>query len=728
MQKLKKLFSKEMLINYVFVFYLLSLVLDFHFFYNSISTLIRVLVISFLFLIIFIFYASPKERKILIAYFLALLLYLILHLININHFNVSFIKEINNLNEILYFFKMSMNVLIIYIIYKLQIDKKKFYNLIYLASFLMAFTIVLANILKVGYTSYDFLHPEYNIFDWFKGSVPFASASTKGYFHLTNQIAAIFILYLPLMLVNLKEKVTIPKVITIILTIMSLFMLGTRVSTYSVFIILIVALIVYLVVVIIREPFSKMYTLSLVLFLILSISLYRVCPLLSRNSYYDTLFSEKETSKEEAEFKELDNVGKKELSDTEFKKYLGYFNIDSDFYNTYYPLENDREFYENYLALGVKINDTRFLERKIIERVEELNNHSSDIIFGIGYDRVMHIFNIESDYVMQYYALGIFGVIILLGVNVFLLILMGFKCLFNLKRYFNYENMMLLFSILYFLVSTYFTGNILNAISTIIPISLVIGYLLSRLNKQEKKEDNEYYLGFKVTTKNKEEILKGIFKEKKLTIIYNINPLIINNFLHNKEIKREINKGKYNIPDGNGIALASRLSSNNIKSPIPGIDLMEDICKESTIKKYTIYLYGAKEESVKGTKEYLEHKYPQIKIIGYQNGYNKNKEEDGKKIVQSKPDILFVALGSPLQEEFIISNQENFKNIKIIMPVGGSFDVLSGNLKRAPKFFRVLKIEWLYRMLKEPKRFKELFGLIKFGFLVLLFNFWYNDK
>ncbi len=728
MQKLKNFFSKEMLVNYVFIFYLISLILDFHFFYNSISTLIRVLAIGLLFLIIFIFYASSKERKILIAYFLALLFYIILHIVNVNHFNVPFIKEINNINEILYFLKMSMNVLIIYSIYKLQLDKKKFYNLIYLSSFIMAFIIVIANILKIGYTSYDFFHPKYNIFDWFKESVPFASASTKGYFHLTNQIAAIFILYLPIMLINLKEKVTMPKVITIILTIASLFMLGTRVSTYSVFIILIVALIVYLVTAIIREPFSKMYTLSLVLFFLLSISLYRVCPLLSRNSYYDTLFSEKETSKENNEFKELDSKEKNELNDTEFKKYLGYFNIDSDFYNTYYPLENDRAFYENYLTLGVKINDTRFLERKIIERVEELNDNQADIFLGIGYDRVMHIFNIESDYVMQYYALGILGVIILLGVNIFLLMLMGFKCLFNLKRYFNYENMMLLFSIAYFLLSTYFTGNILNAISTIIPISLVIGYLLSKLYKKEKREDNEYYLGFKTSTKGKEEILKDIFKEKELTIIYNINPLIINNFLHNEKIKEEINKGKYNIPDGSGIALASMLSSHSIKSPIPGIDLMEDICKESIRHKYTIYLYGAKEKSVKGTKEYLERKYPQIKIIGYQNGYNKNKEEDVKKIIQSKPDILFIALGSPRQEEFIISNKDNFKNLKIIMPVGGSFDVLSGNLKRAPKFFRVLKIEWLYRMLKEPKRFKELFGLIKFGFLVLLVNFWYNDK
>ncbi len=728
MQKYKKLFSKEMLVNYVFIFYILSLFLDMHFFYNSISTLIRVIIISFLFLIIFLFYANKKEKRLLIAYFLALLLYLIIHLINVNNFQVVNIKPINNLNEILYFVKMSMNVFLIFILYKLEMDKSKFYNLIFLSSFLISFIIIITNLFKIGYTSYDFVRPLSNIFDWFTKSVSFLTASTKGYFHLTNQISAILILYLPLMLISLKEKITMPKIINIMLVIISLFMLGTRVSSYSPFIIIGISLIIYFIMAIIYKNFKISYVLSLVLFFILSLSLYNVCPLLSRNSYYESLFSEKEKGKNEEEFKRLDKENKKELSNEEFKKYLGYFNIDSDFYNNYYPLENDREFYENYLTLGIKINDTRFLERKIIERVEELNNNKNDILWGIGYDRVMHIFNIEADYIMQYYALGLVGVIILLGVNILLLIWASFKFLFNLKRYFNYENVILIFSALYFLLSAYFTGNILNAISTIIPISFVIGYLLSIIFKKSNKESDEYYLGFRTTTKSKEEVLNKIFKEKEPVIIYNINPIIINNFLNNELIKKEINKGKYNIPDGSGIALASIMTSNHIKTSIPGIELMEDIVSRSQNFKYSIYLYGAKEKSVKKTKEYLEGKYPSAKIIGYQNGYNKNKDKDIKEILKLKPDILFVALGSPRQEEFIINNKDKFQDIKIIMPVGGSFDVLSGNLKRAPRIVQKLKIEWLYRMIKEPKRFKELFSLIKFGFLVLLFNFWYNDK
>ena len=153
---------------------------------------------------------------------------------------------------------------------------------------------------------------------------------------------------------------------------------------------------------------------------------------------------------------------------------------------------------------------------------------------------------------------------------------------------------------------------------------------------------------------------------------------------------------------------------------------MESICENSIKNKYSIYLYGAKEDSVKKSKDNLEKKYKNINIVGYVNGY-RNESDVIKDINKSKPDILFVALGTPKQEEFIINNKEKLKNIKIIMPVGGSFDVISGNLKRAPLIFRKLKLEWLYRMLKEPKRFVQVFKLIYFILLVLFRNFWYNE-
>ncbi len=729
MQGIKKILSKNSLTNLVFIFYIISIVLDLHLFYNSISTLIRVVIITILFLIIFLFYSNKKEKKLLIAYFLALSVYIVLHLINVNNFKVSFITNYNNLDELLYFWKMLMNVFLIFIVYKLNINKDNFYKLITFSAFLISGIIVISNLFKIGYTSYNFLRPEYSIFDWFHiKNISFITSSTKGYFHLTNQISAILILYLPILFIYLKEKITFSKVVTIILVLTSLFMLGTRVSNYSVFIIIILTFIVYLMTSLTSKNFNKWYLLILVLMGGYSYLLFSNAPLLSRNLYYDTLFKEKEESKDSEEYYELSSKPLSELSNEELYTYLGYFNIDEDFYNTYYPLENDRLFYESFVSLKTtKINDTRFLEKKVIERVKELNANKADTYFGIGYDRVINIFNIESDYVMQYYALGVIGVILLLGVNIILVLFMGFKMLFNLKRYFTMENILLLFTISYYLLAAYFTGNILNAISTIIPASFVIGFALSNLKKEELK-DNEYYLGFKTSTKSKEEILDNIFKSKKQNIIYNINPLIIMNFLHNEKVKSEINKSNYNIPDGSGIVLASLLTSHNIRESIPGVELMEEICERSIQNKYKIYLYGSKEESVKKTKEILEEKYPKIQIVGYLNGYNKDKEKDAKKITSSKCDILFVALGSPYQEEFIMKNKELFKDIKIIMPVGGSFDAISGNVKRAPKIFQKLKLEWLYRMVKEPKRLKNLFSLIKFGFLALLGNFWYNRK
>jgi len=728
MNKLKKLFSKEMLINYIFVFYIISIFLDLHIFYNSISTLIRVIIISLIFLTIFIKYANSKERKLILFYLLLNIVYIIFHLLNVSNFNISFYTKYNYIKEILYFIKMFMNIFIIYIVYKLEIDKDKFYKLITISAFLISSSIIITNIFKIGYTSYEFNPVKYNLFDWFKiSNIYFYEASSKGYFHLTNQISAVLILYLPLLLIYLKERINIYKIITILFVIISLFMLGTRVSSYSPFIIISVIFIIYISSLIVERNTNYKYILLLFFFFLLSFGLYKNCPLLSRNLYYTELFKESEIEINNAKEK-YENIDIKQLSIEEFKESLALYNIDEDFYNTYYKLENDREFYENYINMSTtKINDTRFLELQIIKRVKELNNNKLDNYFGIGYDRVINIFNIEQDYVMQYYAIGIIGCILLLGVNILIILYIYFKTLFNLKRYFTFENLMLMFSSTYFLISTYFTGNVLNSISCIIPISFVLGYALFNINKKENKEEYEYYLGFKTTTKNIDEITNLIFKEKKQTIIFNINPLIINNFYKNKKVRKEFNNENYNIPDGNGIVLVSKLTSNNLNKCIPGIELMEQICKESINKKYTIYLYGAKEDSVVNTKNNLEKEYKNIKIVGYKNGYT-NEDDVVKDILNKKPDILFVALGSPKQEEFIINNKKTFKNIKIIMPVGGSFDVLSGNIKRAPQIFRKLKIEWLYRMLKEPKRFKQLLSILKFVLLVLFKNYWYNEE
>lgn len=244
------------------------------------------------------------------------------------------------------------------------------------------------------------------------------------------------------------------------------------------------------------------------------------------------------------------------------------------------------------------------------------------------------------------------------------------------------------------------------------------------------KKNTEKILGFDICTLSQKKIITNIKKDidKGIqNIIYNVNPLIITNFYKDTNIVKEFNEQKYNIPDGIGIVIASKLKRLKIKKRIAGIEFVDDLMKLANDNKYTIYFYGAKPGIVEKAKEKLEEKYKDIKIIGTIDGYV-DESVALKDIKKEKPDILLLGLGSPKQENFIINNKKELKNIKVIIPVGGSFDVISGTLKRAPKFFIKFNLEWLYRMIKEPKRIKQNMNLIKFVFLVIFRNKYYNKR
>lgn len=233
--------------------------------------------------------------------------------------------------------------------------------------------------------------------------------------------------------------------------------------------------------------------------------------------------------------------------------------------------------------------------------------------------------------------------------------------------------------------------------------------------------EKEQILGFNVNTYTSEELLNKVFMDysrNEQLFIVNINPEIVVSNYKNEELKKILNEQKYQIPDGNGIVWASKKNKGNIRERITGIDLMLDICKESQNYSSNIFLYGATDDVVQKAKKELEKVYPEIRIIGTNNGY-----EDEEKVIQKLKtmpiDILFVGLGSPKQENFIIKYKDELKNIKILMPVGGSFDVISKTKKRAPNWMIKCNLEWLYRLLQEPKRIFRQMKLIKFIFLVL---------
>jgi N-acetylglucosaminyldiphosphoundecaprenol N-acetyl-beta-D-mannosaminyltransferase len=175
--------------------------------------------------------------------------------------------------------------------------------------------------------------------------------------------------------------------------------------------------------------------------------------------------------------------------------------------------------------------------------------------------------------------------------------------------------------------------------------------------------------------------------------------------------------------DGQSLIWASRLLGKPLKERVAGIDLMGDLVKLAHENNFKVFLFGAKEEVVKKVVNIYTEMYGKDLIAGYRNGYFNQDEEAtiAKEIADSGAHMLFVAITSPFQENFMFNNKEVLKPVNFKMGVGGSFDVISGMTKRAPVWMQKNGLEWFYRFLQEPKRMwkRYLVGNSKFIFLVL---------
>jgi len=162
---------------------------------------------------------------------------------------------------------------------------------------------------------------------------------------------------------------------------------------------------------------------------------------------------------------------------------------------------------------------------------------------------------------------------------------------------------------------------------------------------------------------------------------------------------------------------------NPVKEKIAGIEVMKAIIEKCEKEGKGIYLLGAEEEILKLCKENIKKTFPNIKIVGSHNGFFdlNNCDDIIEDIKKSNPWGLFIAMGCPRQENFIVNYIDEL-NCNFYMPVGGSFDVFAGKVNRAPKWMLSLGLEWLYRVLKEPWRIKRLGVIPKFLLRVLKNN------
>lgn len=232
----------------------------------------------------------------------------------------------------------------------------------------------------------------------------------------------------------------------------------------------------------------------------------------------------------------------------------------------------------------------------------------------------------------------------------------------------------------------------------------------------------ESYLGVNVSPLSYvgiiEDLRKRMSRGEQSTIIA-VNPEKVMAAQRDPDVKDLINASTYQIADGVGILLAAKLKGGNITSRVTGVDMMATLLKFAADEGHPVYFYGAKEEVVAKAIANIQMEHPTIQIAGYTNGYHKDEDALIAKIHQSGAKLIFVALGSPKQELWIRRNLHRLPNVQVFQGVGGSFDVFSGTVKRAPAAFRKLGIEWLYRLASSPSRIKRQMNLPVFLLKVL---------
>lgn len=237
--------------------------------------------------------------------------------------------------------------------------------------------------------------------------------------------------------------------------------------------------------------------------------------------------------------------------------------------------------------------------------------------------------------------------------------------------------------------------------------------------------DTVNILGVKVsmlTIPEAVDCIMGMLETDKTHAVFTPNSEIVMNAYKDEEFKSLLNSADLLTADGIGLVYASRIVKKPIKERCAGFDIAMGLMPRLAESGKKLFLFGSKPGTAERAAKILEERHPGLTVAGCRNGYFKPEETPSivEEINASGADIVFVCLGAPAQEKWINSNKDKL-NAKVLMGLGGSLDAVTGDMPRAPEWWCNHGVEWLYRLLKQPKRFFRMMSLPKFG-LTVLFN------
>ncbi len=207
--------------------------------------------------------------------------------------------------------------------------------------------------------------------------------------------------------------------------------------------------------------------------------------------------------------------------------------------------------------------------------------------------------------------------------------------------------------------------------------------------------------------------IEGCIERGTPSFVVTANPEIIMLAGSDKHFRACLEAAQLVTPDGIGVLLAARLLGRPLKQRVTGIDLITALFARAARKRYRFYLVGAKPGVAEKAAVNIQNRFPGVSIVGIRHGYFQDDEPVLEDIRKKTPDILLAALGMGKQEKWI-RDRVLQTGVPVSIGVGGSFDILAGEARRAPVWMQKAGLEWLYRLLKQPRRFGRMLQLPKF--------------
>lgn len=202
--------------------------------------------------------------------------------------------------------------------------------------------------------------------------------------------------------------------------------------------------------------------------------------------------------------------------------------------------------------------------------------------------------------------------------------------------------------------------------------------------------------------------------------VFTPNSEIVQMCIEDEALRAVVNSASLVIPDGIGVVKAARILGTPLKGKVAGVELGREVLAFAAQDALPVYFLGGKPGVAELAAEKMTEAYPGLIVAGMRDGYfQKNGPENDAAVAQvneSGAKILFVCLGAPAQEKWIAENMAKMPGVQILLGLGGSLDVYAGTVKRAPKIFIRLGLEWFYRLLKEPWRIGRMMRLPQFYF------------